>query len=94
MADSCYGQVFIQTTAPNGANVRVGSLWIDISAAPVIGEAVCSGVGPIAWTAKAWRGTGVPAASLGANGDTYARSDGGALSHLYFKAAGAWTGIA
>jgi len=72
----------------------VGAVWIDTSAAPVIGEAICSGSNPTTWTAKAWRGTGVPSASLGANGDTYFRRDGGALSHLYFKAGGVWTGIA
>jgi hypothetical protein len=38
-------------------------------------------------------GTGVPPAGLGNNGDYYLRSDGGALTHVYFKAAGAWTGL-
>src|SRR5215475_2885224 len=41
-------------------------------------------------------GTGVPAAGLGANGDYYHRLDGGGAgaTHLYFKNAGAWLGIA
>lgn len=40
-------------------------------------------------------GTGVPSASLGANGDIYFRNDGaaGANTTIYFKAAGAWTGL-
>jgi len=38
-------------------------------------------------------GTGVPAAGLGANGDYYHRLDGAASAHIYFKSAGAWTGI-
>lgn len=37
---------------------------------------------------------GVPSASLGANGDYAFRSDGGAATHIYFKAAGAWGAIA
>jgi hypothetical protein len=38
--------------------------------------------------------TGVPSAALGANGDYALRNDGGAATHLYFKAAGAWGAIA
>jgi len=38
--------------------------------------------------------TGVPSASLGANGDYALWSDGGAATHIYFKAAGAWGAIA
>lgn len=40
-------------------------------------------------------GAGVPSASLGANGDFYLRSDGavGASTTIYFKAAGAWSGL-
>jgi len=38
--------------------------------------------------------TGVPSVSLGANGDYALRSDGGAATHIYFKAAGAWGAIA
>lgn len=40
-----------------------------------------------------YAGTGVPNNANGANGDYYFRSDGGAVTHLYFKAAGAWAGI-
>jgi hypothetical protein len=40
-----------------------------------------------------WSGTGVPNASLGVAGDYYLRVDGGAGTHLYFNAAGTWTGI-
>lgn len=36
------------------------------------------------------RGTGVPDAALGENGDLYTRTDGGAGSTLYVKEAGAW----
>jgi len=41
-------------------------------------------------------GTGVPAAGLGVNGDFYFRQDGGGAgaTHVYFKNAGAWLGIA
>jgi hypothetical protein len=41
-------------------------------------------------------GTGVPAAGLGANGNFYFRVDGGGAgtTHIYFKNAGAWIGIA
>lgn len=40
-------------------------------------------------------GQGVPAATIGANGDFYFRSDGaaGANTTIYFKAAGTWTGL-
>lgn len=38
--------------------------------------------------------TGVPAAALGANGDYALRNDGGAATHIYFKAGGAWGAIA
>jgi hypothetical protein len=41
-------------------------------------------------------GTGVPAAGTGVNGDFWFRYDGGGAgaTHLYFKNAGAWIGIA
>ena len=38
-------------------------------------------------------GAGVPSAGLGADGNYYFRSDGGAATHIYFKSAGAWAGI-
>jgi hypothetical protein len=39
--------------------------------------------------------SGAPASGNGANGDYYLRSDGSsATTHIYFKASGAWTGIA
>jgi hypothetical protein len=38
--------------------------------------------------------TGVPPAALGANGDYALRQDGGAATHIYFKAAGVWGAIA
>ena len=44
---------------------------------------------------RLYAGGGVPAATLGRNGDYYFRSDGtaGANTTIYFKAAGAWTGL-
>jgi hypothetical protein len=39
-------------------------------------------------------GSGVPAAGLGANGDVYFRSDGGAGTTMYQKRAGAWVATA
>ena len=38
---------------------------------------------------------GIPSAALGANGDFALRTDGaaGANTTIYFKAAGAWTGL-
>jgi hypothetical protein len=38
-------------------------------------------------------GVGVPAATIGANGDYYFRIDGAASAHIYFKSAGAWTAL-
>src|SRR5215469_86199 len=38
-------------------------------------------------------GTGVPANSIGNNGDYYFRLDGAASAHIYFKSAGAWTAL-
>lgn len=38
-------------------------------------------------------GTGAPAAGLGVNGNFYFRTDGGALTTIYQKRAGAWVGI-
>ena len=40
-----------------------------------------------------WFGTGVPSASLGANGDYYFRVDGSTTTHLYFNSSGSWAGI-
>lgn len=40
-----------------------------------------------------YAGTGVPNNTNGGNGDYYFRSDGGAGTHIYFKAAGVWAGI-
>ncbi len=40
-----------------------------------------------------YSGSGAPGAGLGSNGDFYFRSDGGATTHMYFKAAGAWSGL-
>jgi hypothetical protein len=43
-----------------------------------------------------WGGSGVPAASLGSNGDTYLRSDtpGTSSQRQYIKSAGSWTATA
>lgn len=38
-------------------------------------------------------GTGAPSDANGSNGDIYIRSDGGALTTIYQKRTGAWTGI-
>ena len=38
-------------------------------------------------------GVGAPSDSMGANGDFYFRSNGGAGTYIYFKAAGSWSGI-
>lgn len=38
-------------------------------------------------------GAGAPNNANGSNGDYYLRSDGGALTHLYFKSGGTWSGI-
>lgn len=38
-------------------------------------------------------GTGVPSNSLGQNGMFYFRSDGGTLTTIYQRRAGAWIGI-
>lgn len=40
-----------------------------------------------------YAGTGAPGAGNGANGDVFIRSDGGALTTIYQKRAGAWVGI-
>jgi hypothetical protein len=44
---------------------------------------------------RIYGGAGVPAATLGANGDFYLRSDGaaGANTTVYHKEAGTWTGL-
>ena len=41
-------------------------------------------------------GTGVPDNAMGSNGEFFFRDDGGSasLTHVYYKAGGAWTGIA
>lgn len=39
------------------------------------------------------QGTGAPGAGLGSDGDFYFRTDGGALTTIYQKRAGAWVGI-
>jgi hypothetical protein len=38
-------------------------------------------------------GTGVPAASMGQDGNYFFRYDGPASNHIYFKSAGAWTAL-
>lgn len=43
--------------------------------------------------AAAYAGTGAPNNADGANGDFYLRGDGGALTTIYQKRAGAWVGI-
>ena len=40
-----------------------------------------------------YAGTGAPNNANGNNGDFYFRSDGGVLTRIYFKTAGAWVGI-
>lgn len=40
-----------------------------------------------------YAGTGAPSNANGSNGDYYLRSDGGAVTHIYFRAAGSWAGI-
>jgi hypothetical protein len=44
-------------------------------------------------TPNIYGGTGAPAAGLGLANDFYFRSDGGALTTIYQKRAGTWTGI-
>jgi len=43
--------------------------------------------------ATIYGGSGAPGGGVGSNGDFYFRSDGGASTHLYFKAGGTWSGI-
>jgi len=46
--------------------------------------------------AHLFSGTGVPASTVGVNGDFYFRVDGGAggsSTHIYFKTSGAWSTI-
>jgi hypothetical protein len=39
-------------------------------------------------------GFGAPSSAIGVNGDAYLRRDSpGGATHLYYKAAGSWTGI-
>lgn len=38
-------------------------------------------------------GSGAPQAATGSNGDYYFRADGGALTRIYHKGAGVWTGV-
>jgi hypothetical protein len=38
-------------------------------------------------------GTGAPNNAIGANGDYYFRTDGGAGTYIYFRAAGSYTAI-
>lgn len=38
-------------------------------------------------------GTGAPSSSAGNNGDFYFRADGGSLTTIYQKRAGAWVGV-
>lgn len=42
---------------------------------------------------KNYGGTGAPDNAEGANGDFYFRSDGGALTTIYHKRTGTWTGV-
>jgi hypothetical protein len=48
---------------------------------------------PFAGGSTLWSGTGAPTAGLGNNGDFYFRTDGSGSNHIYFKAAGSWTGL-
>ena len=43
--------------------------------------------------AQIWQTAGVPASTLGNNGDYYFRTDGSGGNHLYFKTGGAWTAL-
>lgn len=44
-------------------------------------------------TNKIWQGAGAPSSSNGGDGDFYLRTDGSTNTHIYVKAAGAWSGI-
>lgn len=57
----------------------------------VVSLPILPGTGAAA--ATNWSGTGVPPNGVGVNGDTYTRIDGGALTTIYQKRAGAWVGI-
>lgn len=57
------------------------------------GNVTASGSRQLGGASTLFSGTGAPAGGLGANGDFYFRQDGGAVSHIYFKSAGAWSGL-
>ena len=55
--------------------------------------APAGGAAPGAWIGDLLGGTGVPANSMGQNGQYYFRTDGTASNHIYFKSGGTWTAL-
>ena len=86
------------TTAPVAANFANGNgppLAWDWSAGVLYGlksDNSVSTLGPIS-ALGIYISTGVPDNAVGSNGDFYLRRDGGVLTTIYQRRAGAWVGI-
>lgn len=75
--------------------VLTGSTRADFSGQVTAANKIYPGTDAAAQQTAAgiYAGTGAPNNANGANGDVYIRSDGGALTTIYQRRAGAWVGI-
>jgi len=67
--------------------------FADVFTVDKAGNIASQGSAQLGGTSTLFAGSGAPGAGLGSNGDYYFRQDGGVNTHLYFKAAGAWSGL-
>lgn len=88
---------YLTLTGSNGGNPTIGTSGGNLAITPIINAANKIYPGTDAAAAQTSAGlyanVGAPNNANGANGDFYFRSDGGALTTIYQRRAGAWVGI-
>lgn len=75
------------------SRVAAGRVRLDANSGSGFGFAVGSYAGGTDVGGVLSFGTGAPNNANGNNGDYYLRTDGGPVTHLYFKTGGAWAGL-
>lgn len=91
--------LIVEVTLQVNGNAEVGELMVDgslLAGNVQLSQGINVGTpAGINQSGRISQGSGVPSNTVGANGDAYFRTDtpGTANQRLYFKVAGAWTGV-
>lgn len=93
--DSAQGAYIQFSTTPTGGTATQSSMEIEAGGRVKTRTKISPGTDAGAYQTACglYAGTGAPSNANGADGDFYFRSDGGALTTVYQRRAGTWTGI-